>query len=79
MIMMPDLMDHFGFGASKIPIHRGDVTTCPCIRCIKIRVVGRAMQALSEAFRLIAYLKWMHWRFTKERNERIVKEETNGV
>ena len=59
---MPDIADYFGFGRSKMPAHRSDVTTCPCKGCMKTRGIGSMLQAQSEAVRFILNLKFMKWR-----------------
>jgi hypothetical protein len=64
---MPDIADYFGFGQSKLPTHRGDVTSCPCRRCDKTRGIGSGLVAQSEAVRFVAYLKWMMWKVKRER------------
>ena len=71
MMMTPDIWDYFGFGMSKLPTHRGDVTTCPCMRCRKTRVIGDAILAQSEAVRFILNLRFLKWLVEKGKvNER---------
>ena len=65
---MPDIADYFGFGRSKLPSHRGDVTSCPCMRCAKTRGIGTSLVAQSAAVKFVLYLKWMLWRVKRERS-----------
>ena len=58
---MPDIWDYFGYGMSKIPTHRSDVTTCPCTRCRKTRGIGDAILAQSEAVRFVLNLRFLKW------------------
>ena len=85
--MAPDIADYFGHGRSKLPAHRGDVTSCPCRRCVLSRGMGSGLQAQSAAVKFILYLKWMLWRIKRERShwpathtadkEELDKEEAN--
>ena len=72
-MLSPDIADYFGFGRSKMPAHRSDVTTCPCMNCRKTRGVGSMLKEQSKLVRLILWLKYMRWKFTKERNKRMGK------
>lgn len=67
MIRIPNFLDYFGFGPSKIPAHRGDVTTCPCKRCMKIRGVRDGLRAQTEAVRFVLHLRWWRWIVTQRR------------
>jgi hypothetical protein len=59
--MMPDIADYFGYGKSKMPAHRSDVTICPCMRCRCIRGIGDGLLAQSEAVRFVLRLKFVKW------------------
>ncbi len=59
---MPSAADAYGFGSKfKLPIHRNDVTTCPCLDCRKIRGIQYAFKAQDEAMRLVLHLRWWRW------------------
>ena len=85
---MPDIADYFGYGKSKLPAHRIDVTICPCMRCRAIRGIGSGLVAQSEAVRFILWLKWLKWRTEKRRKHwpsvarankrKLDREETYG-
>ena len=66
LILMADILDYFGYGPSKMPAHRSDVTTCPCKRCKQTRGIGDGLLAQSEAVRFILYLKWWKWLVKRE-------------
>ena len=66
---LSDITDYFGYGPSKMPAHRGDVTTCPCKGCKKIRGVQSGLQAQSEAVRFILYLKFLKWVVKRDRKQ----------
>ena len=66
----PDSSDYFGYGPSKRPSHRTDVTTCPCKGCNKTRGVQSGLQAQAEAVRFILYLKFMKWLVKRDRKKR---------
>ncbi len=71
--MMTDIADYFGYGRSKLPVHRSDATTCPCKGCQKTRGVMSGLQAVGETFRFILWLRWLHWLHTNDRSERMGK------
>ena len=69
--MTPGIEDYFGFGQSKVPTHRGDVTTCPCTWCKRVRGIGAGLVAQSEAVRFVLYLRFLKWLVKEGRiNER---------
>ena len=68
MMSVPDAADYFGYGRNKLPGHRSDVTTCPCLGCRKIRGIQYAFRAHAEAIRFIFHLRW--WRWIAERRRK---------
>ncbi len=67
---LTSIEDYFGFGKSKLPAHRGDVTTCPCMRCKKTRGIRDGLMAQSEAVRFVLWLKWLKWLVNRERKDK---------
>ena len=66
---LSDISDYFGYGQNKRPVHRTDVTTCPCKGCQKTRGVQSGLQAQSEAVRFILYLKFLKWVVKRDRKQ----------
>ena len=64
---MEDIADYFGFGKSKPPAHRGDVTTCPCTNCKRTRGTGAGLKTMFGEIRGVMYLKWMLWKVKRAR------------
>ncbi len=67
--MPPDIADYFGFGKSKLPAHRSDVTNCPCMRCRCTRGIGDGLLAQSEAVKSIIFLRWLRWVVNRDRKD----------
>ena len=58
-----------GYGSKyKPPVHRTDVTTCPCRGCKQTRGTGNALKIMFGEIRWIMYLKWLLWRVKRLRN-----------
>ena len=70
-----NIYDYFGdyFKQFRGQSHRGDITTCPCTDCKRIRGIGDGLKAQTEAARFVLFLRWLRWRFRKERNKRMGK------
>ncbi len=78
-----------GYGSKyKPPVHRTDVTTCPCRGCKQTRGAGSGLKAMFEAIRQVMFLKWMLWKVKRSRAhwpathtvdpEKLEKEEFDG-
>lgn len=87
-VMSADLEDYLWYGRSRLPGHRPDVTTCPCLDCRKLRGVRDGLLAVFEAIRFIFHLRWWHWIAGERRKpwpaineadpEKLEKEKYNG-
>ena len=68
MMITPNVGDAYGFGSKyKLPAHRADVTTCPCLDCKRVRGVGAGLKAMFGEIKWILYLKWMLWQVKRDR------------